>query len=163
MSKRIAYTKEMLEPLVRVSFTVSQVCRLLGKRADGNVSTYMARRIRDFGIDTTHFLGARFNSGSRYKGGSKRRPWQEILIKRDSGSGQKTNVVRRALIESGRAHQCEICGMEPVWNGKPLVLQVDHVNGDGLDDRAENLRFLDPNCHAQTETWGARNIGKVCV
>lgn len=45
---------------------------------------------------------------------------------------------------------CENIG---VWNGKKLSLQLDHINGDHSDNRLENLRFLCPNCHTQTETY----------
>jgi hypothetical protein len=45
------------------------------------------------------------------------------------------------------------CGQGPEWNGKTLVLQLDHENGDCTDNRLENLRFLCPNCHSQTETF----------
>ncbi|AGL14805.1 helix-turn-helix domain-containing protein [Actinoplanes sp. N902-109] len=44
------------------------------------------------------------------------------------------------------------------WNGKPITLQIDHINGRFLDCRAENLRFLCPNCHSQTPTHAGRNI-----
>ena len=34
------------------------------------------------------------------------------------------------------------------------------MNGDANDNRLENLQLLCPNCHSQTDTWGARNKGK---
>ena len=45
-----------------------------------------------------------------------------------------------------------------LWNGKPIVLDLDHINGDNTDNRLVNLRFLCPNCHSQTSTYkGANN------
>lgn len=56
-------------------------------------------------------------------------------------------------------YQCE-CGLKDTYNGKHLVLQLDHINGIRNDHRLENLRFLCPNCHSQTDTYCGRNIGK---
>ncbi|WP_405826559.1 HNH endonuclease [Streptomyces sp. NBC_00838] len=55
--------------------------------------------------------------------------------------------------------RCSGCGTGPEWHGRPMTLEIDHVNGDRSDDRAENLRLLCPNCHAVTTTW-CRGGGK---
>jgi hypothetical protein len=52
---------------------------------------------------------------------------------------------------------CEECGLSE-WRGKPLTLQLHHRNGDGLDNRIENLILLCANCHSQTDNWGGRNV-----
>ncbi len=44
-------------------------------------------------------------------------------------------------------------GNDGIHNGKHLVMQLDHVNGNNTDHRLENLRMLCPNCHSQTETY----------
>lgn len=53
-------------------------------------------------------------------------------------------------------HKCKICG-NTEWLGKPIALELDHVNGDHYDNRKDNLRFICPNCHALTDTWKGRN------
>lgn len=55
---------------------------------------------------------------------------------------------------------CEECGVGEEWNGSPLMLQLEHVDGDRTHNRIENLKILCPNCHSQTPTYAGRNIGR---
>lgn len=52
---------------------------------------------------------------------------------------------------------CEGCENKGIWNGKPLTLQLEHKNGNSSDHRVENLEYLCPNCHSQTQTYGSKN------
>lgn len=69
-------------------------------------------------------------------------------------------ILKTKLLEI-KEEICEICKIGPIWNNMPLTLQIDHINGNNKDNRIENLRFLCPNCHSQTDTFGAKNIGKI--
>jgi Bacterial regulatory proteins, luxR family len=82
-------------------------------------------------------------------------------------SGRRTNrthLKQRLLAEGLKENRCERCGIES-WLGEPLSMALHHVNGDGLDNRLENLVVLCPNCHAQTPNFSGRNrkIGRVEV
>ena len=50
-------------------------------------------------------------------------------------------------------YKCKECGISEKWNNKPIILHLDHINGINNDNRLENLRFLCPNCHSQTDTY----------
>lgn len=87
------------------------------------------------------------------------RPLKEILVKNSTYTNRvklRERLVRAELLEN----KCAPCGLPPEWNGKPLTLQLDHINGVGDDHRIENLRILCPNCHTQTDSFAGRNLKK---
>ena len=65
-------------------------------------------------------------------------------------------AVRRA--KERLPNVCVLCGQLPFWNGKPLTLRVDHINGDRFDCRWENLRIICYHCDSQLETFCSKNI-----
>jgi len=66
-------------------------------------------------------------------------------------------TIRRYLKET-RGIQCEICRLKE-WQGKPIPLQMHHIDGNYKNNVLNNLKLLCPNCHAQTETFGYKNRG----
>jgi len=78
-----------------------------------------------------------------------------LVVGREETS--RTHLKSRLISEGLKEHRCESCGIAE-WNGKPLSMQLHHVNGDGSDNRLENLQLLCGNCHSQTDNWGGRGI-----
>jgi transposase-like protein len=81
-------------------------------------------------------------------------PLDDLLVK-----GRRTNRTHlkgRLLAAGLKRNKCEICGITR-WMGKPVNMQLHHKNGDGADNRLENIQFLCGNCHSQTDTYGGRN------
>ena len=66
----------------------------------------------------------------------------------------KERLIRGNIIP----YECNICGIGPEWNGYPMPLILDHINGMNNDNRIENLRFVCSNCDSQLLTYKSRNI-----
>ena len=54
--------------------------------------------------------------------------------------------------------KCASCGITD-WNGKPLVFDLEHIDGNSENNKETNLCCLCPNCHSQTPTYKAKNKG----
>ncbi|WP_406831545.1 HNH endonuclease [Pedococcus sp. KACC 23699] len=154
-TKHRKYTPELLQEAVTAADSVMGVMRYLGIPQAGGTHAHISRKIKEFGIDTGHFV--------RYKGSGRhlRRTPEDIMQVLPFGSPRaKPEFLRRALVESGVSQSCARCGNDGTWEGSPLTLHVDHINGDFHDNQRQNLRFLCPNCHAQTPNFAGRGKGR---
>lgn len=92
------------------------------------------------------------------RGNNKRIPLLDILdgsVEYRAGG----NIMKRRLLSAGiKKDRCEECGQLPEWNGKHLVLQLDHIDGNHNNWKLENLRILCPNCHTQTPTHSGKAL-----
>lgn len=147
-----SHPPENFSEIVQVSFSIAGVIRALGRAVQGTNYRQVRRWVRELDLDTSHWRGQ--SHGTSWQ--NKRTPLDEMLVA-DSRHRITVHRKRRLINEGVLKNECASCGMGPVWRGKPLVLRLDHVNGDRYDNRKENLRFLCPNCDSQTETFCGRN------
>ncbi len=99
-----------------------------------------------------------FSAEARRRGGLKTGALKRRkLLEADWDSLSIWSMRRRVKLE--QAGKCLFCNIDE-WRGKPLHLQLDHIDGDRKNNTRENLRSLCPNCHSQTDTYGGRNKGK---
>ena len=149
---RRRHTDDDLRKAIQGSRTWVEAMHKLGIKHSGGFHTHLRKRAKRLGLDTSHFVGSGWARGQPSK--KKRDPSSILVVQKRGHQKTRTVLLRRALLEIGVEEVCVACGQRGIWNGKPLTLQIDHINGDPFDHRAENLRFLCPNCHTQTPTYG---------
>ncbi|WP_422758797.1 hypothetical protein [Paenarthrobacter sp. C1] len=150
-----SYSDEQLKEAVAASLTVSEVLRRLGMTPRGGSHAHVSKRIQRMGLDNSHFVGSQ--RGPVDGVSWNRKTPADILVRKPAGSPRTaTSQLKRALLESGEPHECAECGTGPVWQGRPLTLQVEHKDGDAANCLRENLCFLCPNCHTQTPTYARK-------
>lgn len=148
------FTKEQFEEAVAKSVSFAGVCRELGVRAVGGNYKTIKTKLAEFGISTDHFTGQGWNVGLKFRPNT---PKDLSLILVENSPYRSTNSLKKRLLKEGvKEQKCECCGLTE-WLGKPLQLELHHVNGNNIDNRIENLQILCPNCHAQTEHYRGKN------
>lgn len=152
VSKVYQVSDEQFREIVANSSTYSDCLRALGLGTKGGSSTdILKRRIAELNCSTEHF-------GRKGPGYQAKHALADILVE-NSTYANIASLKRRLVRENVLEYKCAICGINE-WLGQEISLQLDHINGVNNDHRVENLRFLCPNCHSQTNTYGGKNVSK---
>lgn len=148
----MAYTKEQLEAAVRPARSLRQVALALGLNESGGTFVTLKRRLTEWQIDTSHFLGKQARRGT---------PPHNAVPLEDALSNKtylRSSNLKEKLLKAGKLqYRCmgTDCGLTE-WHGKPLVLELEHIDGNRRNNSLDNLQLLCPNCHSQTDTWRNR-------
>jgi hypothetical protein len=157
MSKS-TYTDQQLKEAVEKSKSYRQASLALGLCGrGGGAYGILKRRIKDLCLDVSHFSGQGWLKGITPEWSVKK---IDYYLKLNGPMVANQNLKKRLISTGLKKDECEVCGQGPVWNNKPLVLQLDHKNGNYRDNRLENLRIICPHCHTQTPTFAGRRFKK---
>ena len=158
MTKR-KWTDHDLQVAYKGALSVAEICRRLGLSASPGNRRTLKKYATKLDLDLAALPGQAHGKGRSGKGPNVQ-PFDEILVK-DSPYGSGSTQLKERLYNAGLLlKKCVGCGLDEQWEGKPLVLQIDHINGDPRDHRLVNLRILCPNCHSQTPTFKRGTRGR---
>ena len=149
------YSLTQLQQAISESVSLRQVLIKLDVTAYGGNYQVLKKAIKHFELNTSHFTGQAWNK-------SKKMPAKYCLNDYlENKSPIQSYKLKKRLIENKLLRSvCSNCRNE-LWLGKPIPLELDHVNGDNKDNRFENLRLLCPNCHALTDTYRGKNRSRI--
>ena len=135
------WTKEQLEKIVSNSYSIADCLRKMGYSGTGETPKKLNILIERYGIDTSHFRRKR----------GKNKTNKEVFRK---GSIVSQATLRTRFKDVCEKYECYVCGLQPEWNGKPLTLMLDHIDGCHENNELSNLRWVCPNCNSQLPTTG---------
>lgn len=145
--------KEIIENLP-TSTSMKNLIEKIGTCVAGSAYRILNRRIAELTLNTDHWKIYQKEFLTKIANQNEI-PLENYLI---DGSNIGSNALKKKIFKLNLLkNECIICGQLPEWNGKELVLQLDHINGNRNDNRLENLRILCLHCHSQTETYGGKN------
>jgi Zn finger protein HypA/HybF involved in hydrogenase expression len=148
---------EELQELFDKCRSVTEILKILGfKPYNGNHRT-LNERVRIENIDLTKFEENKKNWKTNHLKSmrSNAKSFDEIFC--ENSKYTSFQQIKKKLIELNiKDYKCQECGNNGIHNNRQLNLQLDHINGVSNDNRIDNLRFLCPNCHSQTDTFAGR-------
>lgn len=140
-----------LKYIIENSENITEILNKIGyKNTSSILHKKLQERIERENISITHL--------KKYNSQVKKYEINDILVE-NSKYTNRTQLKKRLIELNLLEYKCE-CGNTGWWRDKPMTLQIDHINGKNDDNRLENLRFICPNCHSQTNTFCGRNMNK---
>lgn len=165
MAKLKKLNLDEVKIVVKETPSAAEACRRLGMSTAGS-ATRFRKFLDDNQIDYSHWTGQLWSKGKTSLDDGRLRKTKDNSLIFAENSNASSHYVRALILKHKlKEYKCEAdgCTVVDVWNNKPISLQLDHINGNRKDHRLDNLRWLCPSCHSQTDTFCARNSNKKSV
>lgn len=144
------YSYENLKSAVEKSKSYLETLRNLGTTSKGGNYNTLKRKIKEYDIDTSHFLKSGWNKNTS----SIKVPIEEYLNNNKKISSYQLKL--RLIKDKIKEDKCECCGISE-WQGHKLSIQLHHIDGDNENNNLNNLQLLCPNCHSITDNYAGKN------
>lgn len=149
------YSIEELFDAIKNSTSIRQALITLKLAPQGGSYETIKRAIKKYNIDTSHFIGKGWSKGKTLSVRIDTEVYLSNQVKI-----QSFKLKNRLIKENILNKVCSNCNLTE-WLGKPIPIELDHIDGNTLNNNLDNLRLLCPNCHAFTDTYRGKNKNKV--
>ncbi|MEI6042441.1 MAG: HNH endonuclease [bacterium] len=157
MRKR-KWSKDQLIKSVSESTSYRQVLKKLALVEAGGNYTQIKKYVLEYNVSIAHFTGRGWSKGKKFSDKTPLIPTKDILVVNSTFQSHK--LKKRLFKEGLKEKKCEICGWNKTTAEGRLPLELDHINGDNMDNRISNLQILCPNCHSLQPTHRGLNKNK---
>ena len=169
--------KEELEKLIALGYSTRKIASDFGYSQNK-----IARTLKKYGLKTAHknryatikatrvcmccnkSFEAEPSSPAKYCDNKCQQQYQRNIVRDQIRNNTYTATGRRMIYDTLCAdfgNKCSLCGLDGTnWNGKPIRLWVDHIDGYANNNNYSNFRLVCPNCDSQLDTCRAKNKGK---
>lgn len=147
MRDDILKQKDLIETMIKNGEPKAEMCKIFNCKPDT-----LNRALKKLNIE--------YSGNQSRKGLTRLENRAHVSSYLGTGKHISSNKLRLKLLRDGIFnHECSQC-KNTEWDGKPIPLELDHIDGVHNNNELSNLRLLCPNCHAQTDTYRGKNIKK---
>lgn len=153
------FTPSELQKLLDTSDSYCDLLRKVGLTPKGSNPKTLHKIINEYGLDETKLNENRKNLYLRNSLCTHKKTKKSLddILNNKCTFTSSYKLLRRLVGEGYKEYKCENCGLTD-WLGKPLSLQLEHIDGNHNNNSFDNLKILCPNCHSQTDTFAGKNV-----